>query len=87
MPENVLLESLPADLWQRIQPDLVPLDLSANEIIAEKGRLSDGVYFPRGCMISVVVDFANGRTIEAEIVGRHGYTGIAAWAVTPPSAT
>jgi len=78
MPENSLLESLPPDLKQRIMSDLKPVEMPAHEVIAERGKPFQGIYFPRGCLISVVVNFENGSTIEAELVGKDGYTGIAA---------
>lgn len=78
LPENRLLESLPSDVWQRIKTDLVPVDLVANSVIAERGSAFQDVYFPCGSMISVVVNFANRRTIEAELIGQDSYTGVAA---------
>src|SRR6185436_2538234 len=78
MRENRLLESLPPDLAQRIGADLEPVELATRQIVAERGKPFDAIYFPKGCLISVVVNFANGSTIEAELVGNNGYSGIAA---------
>jgi hypothetical protein len=78
MPENGLLGSLPADLAARINADLVSVDLATRTVVAERGKPFEAVYFPSGCLISVVVNFENGASIEAELVGKDGYTGIAA---------
>jgi len=76
LSQNSLLQSFPADLRDRLLEDLVQVRLELRHEVAERGAAFKYVYFPLSCLISVVVNFENGSTIEAELVGNNGYSGI-----------
>ena len=67
MSENRLLQSLPDDLCEKVMLDVVPVTLKLRQVVATRGDSLEYVLFPRSCLISVVVNFENGNTIEAEL--------------------
>jgi len=71
-PQNLLLASLPADAFARIEPHLVPLDLHAGDMLAEAGGAVRHVYFPQSGVISLVVEMAAGQNVETAMIGRDG---------------
>lgn len=78
MPENRLLQMIPADLQEQILPALETVELKRGEVLMERGQLFDQIYFPTGALVSLVSDFSDGSRIEAMVVGYDGFVGIPA---------
>jgi len=79
IPENILLNRLPREVYSRIEPDLKLVSLSRGEVIHAPGEPIRQLYFPISCMISVTVRMGDGRTVEAGAIGRREVVGINAF--------
>ena len=69
---NRILASIPADVFQALQPHLKLVDLVLGEVIAEPGSTIKRVYFPHTGAISLVVAMTVGEMIETAMVGNDG---------------
>ncbi len=69
---NILLRSLPAELYAELiaRADTVPLTL--NDCVQSSDTAADYVYFPQSGMISTVVVMQNGVKVEILTAGRDG---------------
>lgn len=69
---NRLLASLPASVFDAIEPHLKLVELHLGDVLAEAGSAVRQVYFPHTGIISLVVELTNGQMIETAMVGRDG---------------
>lgn len=74
---NHLIEALPEDEYNRIQPNLEPVTLSLGEVIYESGEQLEYIYFPTSAIISLLYIMENGSTAEIGMSGNDGLVGIA----------
>lgn len=74
---NQLLAALPADVLERIEPDLERVDLDLGHVIYEANDSLSHVYFPTTAIVSLLYTMENGTSAEIGIVGRDGVVGIA----------
>lgn len=74
--ENRLLRALPADDWQRLLPQLKPVDLPLGRVLYESGGPSSHVYFPTTAIVSLLYVLADGASAEIAVVGFEGMVGI-----------
>jgi CRP-like cAMP-binding protein len=79
MSHNRLLADLPSDLSQRFAAELSEVVLKQSDVLVERGGALELIYFPVGALISMVVDLANGNTVEALTVGNDGFADSAAF--------
>jgi len=76
--QNLLLAALPADVLERLAPNLEPVGLPLGKVIYESGVQMKHVYFPTsGCIISMLYVMADGSSAEIAVVGDEGVVGIA----------
>jgi CRP-like cAMP-binding protein len=75
--QNEILLAIPEADFIRIQPCLEFLDLPRRLVLHEPNRKVRYVYFPNHGLISLVVETANGKTVEVGVVGKEGVTGMA----------
>jgi CRP-like cAMP-binding protein len=75
MTGNSLLDTLPVESLDRLQPHFVPVVLA----IGEPLHAVEHVYFPIAGMISVVATMADGASVEIGIVGREGMHSVSAF--------
>jgi len=76
--QNLLLAALPADVFERLKPNLEPVALPLGKVIYESGVELKHVYFPTsGCIISMLYVMADGSSAEIAVVGDEGVVGIA----------
>jgi CRP-like cAMP-binding protein len=76
--ENRLLAALPANVLDRLLPDLQPVTMPLSEVIYESGAEMAHVYFPTpGCIISMLYVMTDGSSAEIAVVGNEGMVGIA----------
>ena len=80
--QNRLLESLPADDYALIAPQMSPIELERGRLLYDPGDYIDVVYFPHDGVISLMTLMENGAAIESATIGREGALGLMA-AVAP----
>jgi CRP-like cAMP-binding protein len=75
---NKLLTTLPGADFARLLPHLEPVALNGGEDLNFVGDTPEFVYFPEGAVVSHLHVLSDGGTIEADMVGREGMTGLSA---------
>lgn len=75
--QNRLIASLPAEVYERVLPNLWPVTLSQGENIYASGSRLEHVYFPTGAVVSLLYTTEDGATAEVGITGNDGMLGIA----------
>ena len=76
--DNALLAALPAEVFSRLRPDLVPINMPLGQVVYESGARLDHVYFPApGCIVSMLYVMTDGASAEIAVVGDEGMVGIA----------
>ena len=76
--DNRLLAALPADVFDRLLPELIPVAMPLGKVIYEPGAQLDHVYFPiPSCIVSMLYVVEDGSSAEIAVVGDEGMVGIA----------
>jgi CRP-like cAMP-binding protein len=83
--KNRILLSLPDGEYRAIRPHLEFVELPDHLTLYQPHQTLDFAHFLNDGLISLVVIFAGGKTVEAGIVGREGFVGIPAIAGLPRS--
>ena len=73
---NRLLDSLPRADIERLRPHLEAVSVELMHVIYEPDRPITHVYFPAGCVISLVIYMDDGAAVEMATVGREGMVGL-----------
>ncbi len=73
---NQLLAALPPDECARILPDLEPVFLPLGDTLCEPYREMKYVYFPLGCIVSLLCVMEDGGSAEISVVGNEGIVGV-----------
>lgn len=77
-PENnYLLAALPADVRERLYPQLEKIPLPLGKVLYESGETLRHVYFPTDSIISLLYVMENGSSAEISVVGNEGLVGVA----------
>jgi CRP-like cAMP-binding protein len=74
---NRLLRSLPSSSYERIAPDLERVELASRQKLWEPNEPIRSVYFPRTCVLSLLIQFEDESPVESATVGREGIGGVA----------
>jgi CRP-like cAMP-binding protein len=74
---NHLLAALPAEVFERLLPNLELVELPLGKVLYESGDTMRHVYFPVDCIVSLLYVMENGASAEISVVGREGIIGIA----------
>jgi CRP-like cAMP-binding protein len=74
--QNKLLSAAPRDVQQRLFPHLEGMKLPLGEVLYESGDVSDHVYFPTDCIVSLLYVMEDGSSAEISVVGNEGVVGI-----------
>ncbi len=74
-PNNALLAALPRSDYETILPDLTQVDLSFEQVLYEPGSHMRFVYFPTGCLVSLLTLVEGHLALEVGLVGREGMVG------------
>jgi len=69
---NLILSSLPENIFAALRPRLRTVDLPFGTVVAEIGQPVGQVYFPHSGVISLVVEMEVGELIETAMIGRDG---------------
>ena len=75
--QNYLLNSLPAEEYERLFPHLERVPMPLGEVLYESGGVLHYVYFPTNCIVSKLYVMENGASAEIAVVGKEGILGIA----------
>jgi len=87
--QNYLLAALPAEVFERLSPDLELITMPLGEVLYESGGQLQHVYFPTTAILSLHYVMENGATAEIAGVGNEGVVGISLFMggdTTPSSA-
>jgi CRP-like cAMP-binding protein len=74
--QNHLLSALPAEVQQRLFPQLELVALSLGEVLYESGDAMRHVYFPTDSIVSLLYVMENGASAEISVVGNDGLVGV-----------
>lgn len=72
---NRLLSTLPGADFERLLPALEPATLTLREVLRDAGE-ARYVYFPEDAVVSHLVAFEDGTTVETAMTGREGVVGL-----------
>lgn len=75
--QNHLLAALPADVQNRLVPDLELMELPFGKVLYQSGDILRHVYFPIDSIVSLLYVMENGASAEVSVVGNEGLVGIA----------
>ena len=73
---NKILTGLPGEDFARLLPHMEPVALAPDENLYFLGDPPDFVYFPESAVVSHLHVLTDGGTIEADMIGREGLTGL-----------
>jgi len=76
--KNAILLAIPDNEFWLLRPHLEGVALDSHQILHEAHEAVQYAYFPNDGLLSLVVVLAEGRTVEAGIVGKEGLVGIPA---------
>ena len=74
--QNHLLAALPAEMFERISPDLKLVAMPLGEVLYESGGTLHHIYFPVTAIVSLHYVMENGSSAEIAGVGNEGVVGI-----------
>ena len=74
---NHLLEALPKEDFERIEPKLGSVSLKLGQVLYESGDKMSHIYFPTTAIVSMLYIMENGGTAEIGIAGNNGLIGMA----------
>ena len=75
-PVNQVLASIAPQEYRRLRAQLEPTELAFGQILYEPGESIRFVYFPTGCLISLLTAVDKDRTLEVGMVGNEGMAGM-----------
>lgn len=73
---NSLLNALPVEDREQLEPLLTPLPLEIKTVLFEPGQSIEHVYFPLNGVISLVTPLEDGAIVEVATVGNEGLVGV-----------
>ncbi|HEY7407187.1 MAG TPA: Crp/Fnr family transcriptional regulator [Gemmatimonadaceae bacterium] len=73
---NRLLRLLHPATYARLLNELELLDLPSKHVLWSAGAPVRSVYFPRSCVVSLVVPTGDDRPVEAATIGSEGFVGV-----------
>jgi CRP-like cAMP-binding protein len=74
---NNVLAALPRKTYQDLLSGLEPVTLTFGEVLYEPGEPIRDVYFPTGCLVSLLTLVEGRLALEVGLVGREGMVGVA----------
>ena len=70
------MAALPSEDYQRLVPDLQPVELPQHQILYHAGEDYKYAYFPSYSIVSSVAIMENGSTTEIGVIGNEGVVGL-----------
>lgn len=75
--QNHLLNALPADVYERLVPQLELVPMQFGDVFYESGGELRYAYFPTNCIATLLYIMENGASSEVAVVGNEGMLGVA----------
>ena len=75
--QNHLLDALPTNEYERLNPYLERIPMALGEVLYESGDMLNYLYFPTTCIVSLLYVMENGASAEIAVVGNEGLIGVA----------
>ncbi|MDB5080188.1 MAG: Crp/Fnr family transcriptional regulator [Chloroflexi bacterium] len=75
--ENRLLAALTEEEYQRLKPELEPVNFELGKVIYQAYEKIEYLYFPTTSMISLLLTLEDGMTAEVGLTGKDGVVGVA----------
>ena len=72
---NRLLDSLPANVSDRVKQNLEKVTFTVRKLLYESNAPIEYIYFPLGGVMSLVVEMEDGGTVEVGTIGNEGMVG------------
>ena len=72
---NRLLDSLPANVSDRVKQSLEKLTFTIRKLLYESNAPIEFIYFPLGGVMSLVVEMEDGGSVEVGTIGNEGMVG------------
>jgi CRP-like cAMP-binding protein len=72
---NQLLSRLDAETAALLKPDLVEVSLKHGVVLHQASAEIEQVYFPTHCVVSILAETKDGKTVETSIIGPEGVVG------------
>jgi CRP-like cAMP-binding protein len=73
---NRLLAALPSAELAELDRFLQPVQLSRGSVLYEPGARVQRIYFPTGCVVSLIQELTHGASVGIAVVGSEGAVGI-----------
>jgi CRP-like cAMP-binding protein len=73
---NLILNALPPAEYERLSAYLEPVEMQLGETLYHPNEPISHVYFPNRGTVSIVCQFADGKSVEAGMVGNEGMFGV-----------
>jgi CRP-like cAMP-binding protein len=73
---NRILDALPDHEFRLLEPSLERTELSLRDYVYRRDEPIEVVHFPIDCVISLVAEMDDGRSVEVATVGREGMAGL-----------
>lgn len=77
-PRNLILSQLPETEYAALAKSMVPVDLPLGKVLSEPNRPIEYIYFLNTGLISTDALTENGESVEVGVIGREGFSGLAA---------
>lgn len=77
-PSNLILRSLPADVYRSLEPSLRTVSLAKEQFLYQEEDRLNYIYFPETAVISEFKILEDGRMVEVAVTGREGAIGLPA---------
>jgi CRP-like cAMP-binding protein len=77
-PRNLILAQLPAEEYAAIARHLTPVELPLGKRLSEPNLPVDYIFFPNTGLISTDSVTLSGEQVEVGVIGREGFSGLAA---------
>lgn len=77
-PRNLILSQLPPEEFAALAKFLVPVKLPLGQTLSEPNQPIEFIYFLENGLISVDVVTEKGDAVEVGVIGREGFSGLAA---------
>lgn len=77
-PRNLILSQLPSEEFSTFSRHLVPVDLQMGKRLSEPNQPIEFIYFLETGLVSTDAVTSRGEQVEVGLIGREGFTGLAA---------
>jgi CRP-like cAMP-binding protein len=74
--QNRILGALPMNDYSHLQDDMELVHLDQGQVLYESGDTFGYIYFPTGCIVSLIFATTKGSTAELAVTGNDGLVGI-----------